>query len=40
MRVGYRLQKGIVIDAFANGTLAKQPIGNTIHSGVGVRYLF
>jgi hypothetical protein len=40
MRVGYRLQKGIVIDAFANGTLAKQPIGNTIHSGIGVRYLF
>jgi autotransporter-associated beta strand protein len=40
VRIGYRIQKGMVIDAFANGTLAAHPIGNTIHSGVGVRYLF
>jgi hypothetical protein len=36
-RLGYRLAKGWVADLFVNGTLGPQPVGNTIHGGVGLR---
>ena len=35
-RLGFRVQKGWVVDLFANGTLGPQPVGNTIHGGVGL----
>ncbi len=38
LRIGYRIRKGVIIDAFADGTLGPQPIGNTIHAGLAVRY--
>jgi hypothetical protein len=36
-RLGFRLAKGWVADVFVNGTLGPQPVGNTIHGGVGLR---
>ncbi|WP_049820241.1 hypothetical protein [Bradyrhizobium japonicum] len=36
-RLGFRVQKGWIVDIFANGTLGPQPVGNTIHGGVGLR---
>src|SRR5262249_7707609 len=36
-RLGFRLAQGWVADLFVNGTLGPQPVGNTIHSGVGLR---
>jgi hypothetical protein len=36
-RLGFRVAKGWVADVFANGTLGPQPVGNTIHGGVGLR---
>ena len=36
-RLGFRLSKGWVADLFVNGTLGPQPVGNTIHGGVGLR---
>jgi hypothetical protein len=36
-RLGFRGQKGWIVDLFANGTLGPQPVGNTIHGGVGLR---
>jgi hypothetical protein len=36
-RLGYRITKGWVADLFLNGTLGPQPVGNTIHGGVGLR---
>ena len=36
-RLGFRLTKGWVADLFVNGTLGPQPVGNTIHGGVGLR---
>ena len=36
-RVGFRITKGWVADLFVNGTLGPQPVGNTIHGGVGLR---
>jgi hypothetical protein len=36
-RLGYRITKGWVADLFLNGTLGPQPIGNTIHGGLGLR---
>jgi hypothetical protein len=36
-RLGFRLTKGCVADLFVNGTLGPQPVGNTIHGGVGLR---
>jgi len=36
-RLGYRISKGWVADLFVNGTLGPQPVGNTIHGGVGLR---
>ena len=36
-RLGYRLSKDFVADAFANGTLGATPVGNSIHDGAGAR---
>jgi len=36
-RLGFRLAPGWVADVFVNGTLGPQPVGNTIHGGVGLR---
>lgn len=36
-RLGFRFAKGWIVDLFANGTLGPQPVGNTIHGGVGLR---
>lgn len=36
-RLGYRISKGWVADVFVNGTLGPQPVGNTIHGGIGLR---
>jgi len=36
-RLGYRITKGWVADLFLNGTAGAQPVGNTIHGGVGLR---
>lgn len=40
LRVGYRLQKNIVLDVFTDGTLGAKPVGNSVHGGMAVRYLF
>jgi hypothetical protein len=39
-RIGYRVNQRFVIDAFAVGTAGGEPAGNTIHGGIGMRYLF
>src|SRR5467141_2989880 len=36
-RLGLRVAKGWVADLFVNGTAGPQPVGNTIHGGVGLR---
>lgn len=36
-RLGFRLARGWVADLFVNGTAGPQPVGNTIHGGVGLR---
>ena len=36
-RLGYRISKGWVADLFVNGTAGPQPVGNTIHGGIGLR---
>jgi hypothetical protein len=36
-RVGFRLTNGWVADLFLNGTAGPQPVGNTLHGGVGSR---
>jgi len=36
-RLGFRISNGWVADIFVNGTLGPQPVGNTIHGGVGLR---
>jgi hypothetical protein len=36
-RLGFRITKGWVTDLFINGTLGPQPVGNTIHGGIGLR---
>jgi hypothetical protein len=36
-RLGFRITQGWVADLFVNGTLGPQPVGNTIHGGVGFR---
>jgi hypothetical protein len=36
-RLGFRITKGWVADLFVDGTLGPQPVGNTIHGGVGLR---
>lgn len=39
-RLGFRVMKGTVIDVFAITTVGPKPVGNTIHGGLGLRYLF
>jgi hypothetical protein len=36
-RIGFRITKGWTADLFVDGTLGPQPVGNTIHGGVGLR---
>jgi hypothetical protein len=36
-RLGFRMAKGWVADLFVNGTLGPQPVGNTVHGGLGLR---
>jgi hypothetical protein len=36
-RLGFRITKGWVADLFLNGTAGPQPVGNTIHGGLGLR---
>jgi len=36
-RLGYRISKGWVADLFVNGTAGPQPVGNTVHGGIGLR---
>ena len=36
-RLGFRLTQGWVADLFLNGTAGPQPVGNTLHGGVGLR---
>lgn len=36
-RIGFRIAKGWVADLFLDGTLGPQPVGNTLHGGVGLR---
>jgi hypothetical protein len=36
-RVGFRITKGWVADLFLNGTAGPQPVGNTLHGGLGLR---
>jgi hypothetical protein len=36
-RLGFRIANGWVADLFVDGTLGPQPVGNTIHGGVGLR---
>jgi hypothetical protein len=37
--LGYRIAQGWVADLFVNGTLGPQPVGNTVHGGVGLRII-
>jgi hypothetical protein len=39
-RLGFRIVNGWVADIFVDGTLGPQPVGNTIHGGVGLRVNF
>jgi hypothetical protein len=36
-RLGFRITKGWVADLFLNGTAGPQPVGQTLHGGVGLR---
>jgi hypothetical protein len=36
-RLGFRITKGWIADLFVNGTAGPQPVGNTVHGGVGLR---
>lgn len=36
-RLGFRITNGWVADLFVNGTAGPQPVGNTVHGGVGLR---
>jgi hypothetical protein len=39
-RLGFRITSGWTVDLFVDGTLGPQPVGNTIHGGVGLRVNF
>jgi hypothetical protein len=39
-RIGFRITKGWTADLFLDGTLGPQPVGNTIHGGIGLRANF
>ena len=36
-RLGFRITQGWVADLFLNGTAGPQPVGNTLHGGIGLR---
>ena len=36
-RLGFRITQGWIADLFLNGTAGPQPVGNTIHGGLGLR---
>jgi hypothetical protein len=36
-RLGFRISKGWTTDLFVDGTLGPQPVGNTVHGGIGLR---
>jgi hypothetical protein len=36
-RLGFRITKGWTADLFVDGTLGPQPVGNTVHGGIGLR---
>src|ERR1700736_4797421 len=36
-RLGFRITNGWIADLFVNGTAGPQPVGNTVHGGVGLR---
>jgi hypothetical protein len=36
-RLGFRISQGWVADLFVNGTAGPQPVGNTLHGGLGLR---
>ena len=39
-RIGWRLRKTLIVDAFVDGTLGPRPVGNTAHGGLGLRLGF
>jgi hypothetical protein len=39
-RIGYRITKGWTADLFLNGTAGPQPVGNTLHGGLGLRVAY
>jgi hypothetical protein len=39
-RISYRLSEATVVDAFFDGAAGPQPIGSSIHGGLGLRYHF
>ena len=39
-RLGFRITKGWTADLFVDGTLGPQPVGNTVHGGIGLRANF
>jgi hypothetical protein len=39
-RLGYRITKGWTADLFLNGTVGPQPVGNTLHGGLGLRVAY
>ena len=39
-RLGFRITKGWVADLFVNGTAGPQPVGNTLHGGLGLRVAY
>ena len=39
-RIGYRITKGWTADLFLNGTVGPQPVGNTLHGGLGLRVAY
>jgi len=39
-RIGYRFSNRLVADAFVNAAVGAQPIGTSVHGGLGLRYNF
>jgi len=39
-RLGFRITQGWIADLFVNGTAGPQPVGNTVHGGVGLRVTY
>ena len=40
LRIGYRAQKNVVVDAFVNATIGPKDIGTGVHGGIGVTMRF